>query len=332
MGAGAACRSKQTPPAAECGRGCVFVCDALRRSGALGRLDVLVIGLQRQGGVHQRRTAAHVDGHARHFHQFLAGGAQVQRGLAVKGDAAVAARGDGDAHGHQFLGLGVQRAFAAGGLGHGGKALHHVGNAAAQLTENAGQFLRQSGPIVGHGKAPRQCVGGLYKVYLIDCLAPLAKEIAQQGCAFALSQSAHHLGAVVTGGMVENAGAVFDAAALGVVGAEIHPAQPGQGNGGGAHGTGFQGDVEGGPGEPVVADTMAGIAQGADLGMGTGVMGGDGAIPALPQDLTLPNQDRPHRDLAHCRRPLRQGQGITHPAAIVPAGFLPHTAQRQWGG
>ena len=95
--------------------------------------------------------------------------------------------------------------------------------------------------------------------------------------------------------------------ALGIPGAEDNPRHPGMHQGAGAHGTGFKGDVEGGPGETVVPDTLASITQGADLGMGTGVMGGDGAVPTLTQNLSLPDEDGPHWHLAHGRCPLSQG-------------------------
>src|SRR5690606_19461188 len=72
----------------------------------------------------------------------------------------------------------------------------------------------------------------------------LPEERRQQRARGALPDAAIDLRAVMAGGLREHPRAVLDAAALGVVGAEIEPPHPGQGDRRGAHGAGLQGDVE----------------------------------------------------------------------------------------
>ena len=148
--------------------------------------------------------------------------------------------------------------------------------------------------------------------------AALLEKAAQQFTAF-LAQNIPltfetMIEALVRGQEVEDAAA---GTALGVAGAENDAGDAGMDEGTGAHGAGFEGDVEGGGGEAIVAGALAGGAQGANLGVGAGVMGGDGAVPALAQDLAGGDQHRPDRHLAQGPRPLRQGDRLAHPVAIL---------------
>ena len=146
----------------------------------------------------------------------------------------------------------------------------------------------------------------------------LLEEAAQQVAAF-LGQNIPltieaMIEALIRGQEVEDAAA---GTALGVAGTENDAGDAGMDEGTGAHGAGFEGDVEGGGGEAIVAEALAGGAEGADLSVGAGVMGGDGAVPALAQDLAGGDQHRPDRHLAQGPRPLRQGDRLAHPVAIV---------------
>jgi hypothetical protein len=129
--------------------------------------------------------------------------------------------------------------------------------------------------------------------------AALLEETAQQVATF-LAQNIPltfetMIEALVRGQQVEDAAA---GATLGVAGAVHDAGDAGMNKCAGAHGAGFEGDVEGGGGEAIVAEALAGGAEGADLSVGAGVMGSDGAVPALAQDLVRGDQHGPDRDLA----------------------------------
>jgi len=149
-------------------------------------------------------------------------------------------------------------------------------------------------------------------------VAALPEEVSQQVTAF-LGQDIPlafeaMIEALVRRQELEDAAA---GTALGIAGAVHDAGDAGVDQGAGAHGAGFEGDVEGGTGESVVAGALAGVAKGADLGVGAGVMGGDGAVPALAQNLARGYQHGPHRHLTHGRRPFGQGERVAHPVAIV---------------
>ena len=83
-------------------------------------------------------------------------------------------------------------------------------------------------------------------------------------------------------GLVEQAGAVGDGSAFGVVGAIIEAGDAGVGDGPGAHGAGFKRDPQLASGQPVVAERCCRLPQRDDFGMGGGVMAFKGAICAAP--------------------------------------------------
>src|SRR5579864_8002081 len=73
---------------------------------------------------------------------------------------------------------------------------------------------------------------------------PLPEEAAQQLGPARLVDPAIDLRAVVAGRLLEEARAVLDGAALGIVGAEIEAADARERDRGGAHGAGLERDVE----------------------------------------------------------------------------------------
>ncbi len=81
--------------------------------------------------------------------------------------------------------------------------------------------------------------------------APRLKERAQQLTRRPLADAAIDLRAMVAGRLGEEARAMLDGAALGIAGAEIEPAQPGEGDRRRAHGAGLQRDIEIGPLQPL---------------------------------------------------------------------------------
>ncbi len=75
-------------------------------------------------------------------------------------------------------------------------------------------------------------------------LAPVLEESFEKFAGADLFDAADDLGPVVAGRLGEDAGAVLDAAALGVIGTKIEPADAGEADGGGAHRARLQGDIE----------------------------------------------------------------------------------------
>src|SRR5262245_6155179 len=75
-------------------------------------------------------------------------------------------------------------------------------------------------------------------------LPPRAEEGAQKLPRRPLADAAIDLRPVVAGRLSEEAGAMLDGAALRVAGAEIEPAEPGEGDRRRAHGAGLERDIE----------------------------------------------------------------------------------------
>jgi 23S rRNA pseudouridine2605 synthase len=107
--------------------------------------------------------------------------------------------------------------------------------------------------------------------------------------------------------------------ALGIVGPPDHAADAGVADGPGAHGAGLKRHIEGQAGEAVVSKFRSRSAQGDNLGMGGRVMGSDGAIAALGDDLAgrFIDDHAAHRSLSRVRRRLRTCQGHVHEPLIM---------------
>jgi hypothetical protein len=91
-------------------------------------------------------------------------------------------------------------------------------------------------------------------------------------------------------------------------------------DGSGAHGAGFEGDVEGAVVEAVVFKSEAGLAEGYDFGVGGGVAVAEDAVLASADDLVLVDYDCAYRDLAVGFGGLGLGDGGTE------IGFVCHSA------
>src|SRR5690606_36855307 len=119
--------------------------------------------------------------------------------------------------------------------------------------------------------------------------------------------------------LVEEAGTMGDGAALGVVRAPDDAADAGVADGPGAHGAGLERDIEGQAGEAVVSQLRRRSAEGDDLGVGGRIMGADGAVATLGDDLAGRFNDDHAADgsLSRVRRRLRTGQGHVHEPLIM---------------
>ena len=92
------------------------------------------------------------------------------------------------------------------------------------------------------------------------------------------------------GGFVD-AGAVVDAAAFGVVGAEEDAVDAEHGRRRGAERAGLEGDDEGAAGEAGGAEFGGGCAEGEDLGVGGGVVSFLGAVAGAREDGAVGGED-----------------------------------------
>ena len=119
--------------------------------------------------------------------------------------------------------------------------------------------------------------------------------------------------------MVEHPRAMDDAAALGIVRAPDHPADPRMADRAGAHGAGLERHVERQAGQPIVAQGFGRAAQGDDLGMGRGIVLSDGLIGARRERLTRGRIDDhgADRHLALRRRSFRQAERDAHVGFVV---------------
>ena len=89
---------------------------------------------------------------------------------------------------------------------------------------------------------------------------------------------------MVAGALREEAGAVFDCAHFRVIGTEIDAADAGVGDGTGAHGAGFEGDVEIAVGEAFRAKLCGGLAEHQNFGVGCGVFQFKGVVSSAGED------------------------------------------------
>lgn len=83
-----------------------------------------------------------------------------------------------------------------------------------------------------------------------------------------------------------------------VVGAEDEAVDAGVYQCAGAHGAGFEGDVEGGVAQAVVGECLSRCAQGEDFSVGGGVVVGDGAVMRGSDDFAFDDDERADGDFA----------------------------------
>src|SRR6516162_754494 len=147
--------------------------------------------------------------------------------------------------------------------------------------------------------------------YAIGCLprvteaTPIAKKGAQQIAGAPLLDPAIDFGPVVGGRLVEQARAMLDRAAFRVVGAEIEPAQAGQGDRRGAHRARLEGNVEIALGEMLGGELRGAGTQYQHLGMrGRIVLGLDAVAGGGEKTALTIDQYGANRYLAVHRRRL----------------------------
>ena len=119
---------------------------------------------------------------------------------------------------------------------------------------------------------------------------------------------------VVAGGLTEDFRAVLDATALGVLGAEIEPADAGKGYGVGAHGARLQRHVKIAMGEARRAKAFGRRPDGQKFRVGRGVIVGLNQVMAAGEDSAGPSidDDGAHRHLAPGRCAPGVGESFSH--------------------
>ncbi len=115
----------------------------------------------------------------------------------------------------------------------------------------------------------------------------MREELLEQRAGLGFAQTADHLRRMMTGRLGKKARAMLDRAAFGIGRAEIEAADAGKGDGGGAHGAGFERHIEVAIAQPFAAELGAGGADGEQLGMRGRVAHGEGAVAGAGQHLAV---------------------------------------------
>ena len=105
-------------------------------------------------------------------------------------------------------------------------------------------------------------------------LPPLPEKVAQQSCGLDFTHAANDLRTMVAGCGVEDAGAVIDPAALGIIGAEDQPTNSEQTDSLGAHRAGFQRDDKVAVGQARIGAQGGCGAQSQEFGVSGGIVVG----------------------------------------------------------
>ncbi len=103
-----------------------------------------------------------------------------------------------------------------------------------------------------------------------------------------------------------------DGAAFGIVGAVDEARDTGLNDGARTHAAGFNGDVERGVRETVVAENAGSFAEDDDFGVGGGVAIADGAIASTGEDFAVVNEHGADGDFAGCSRCARFRERLLH--------------------
>src|SRR5260221_51126 len=163
--------------------------------------------------------------------------------------------------------------------------------------------------------------------------AARAEEVAQQGSALLGQHTAGDLRAPMARGLVEEAGAVDDRAAFGIVSPEYQAAYASMADSAGAHGAGLEGHDQRQARQAIVAELGRGGAQGQDFGVGGRVMAGDRGVGGARHDLAGRRIDDHRADgrLAPGGGGLRLFQGDAH-GGLIMKGHSPHRTDQARAG
>jgi hypothetical protein len=161
--------------------------------------------------------------------------------------------------------------------------------------------------------------------------AAFAEEGAEEAGAFVGEDAGGDGHLVVEAGMVEDLEDGTGCAGLGIGGSANEAAEAGVDHGAGAHGAGFEGDIEAAVEEAVVADGGGGGAEGDHLGVGGGVAVAEDAILAAREDFAVADDDGADGDFAGVGGGAGFSEGLAHKFFVGGAGHGVRPALRSSG-
>ena len=138
------------------------------------------------------------------------------------------------------------------------------------------------------------------------------KKIAKHRAALIGEEAGDNFNSMVELRVVHDAEDAAAGSGFGVVGGVDEAGDAGVEDGSGAHGAGFEGDVEGAAGEPVVRERKAGLTEGYDLGVGRGVAVTEDSVLAAADDLVVIDDDGTYGDFAFQFGGAGFGDGEAH--------------------
>jgi hypothetical protein len=136
------------------------------------------------------------------------------------------------------------------------------------------------------------------------------------GGAFGGENAGGNFDAMVQRGMIEYLEAGAHGAAFGIVGAVHQARDTGLDHRSGAHGAGFDGDVERGAEQAIISDGARGGAQRHDFSVRGGILIGDGAIGGLGYDAAIDHDNCPDGDFSDGGRGARLVKREAHEIGV----------------
>jgi hypothetical protein len=131
-----------------------------------------------------------------------------------------------------------------------------------------------------------------------DALAAGAEEVGEQGAALFGEEVGGDFDFVVELGVVHDGEDRTAGSGFGIGGGVDEAREARVEDGSGAHGTGFEGGVEGAVFEAVVSEDAAGFAKGDDLGVGGGIAVAEDPVLASTDNFVFVDDDCAYRDFA----------------------------------
>jgi hypothetical protein len=153
------------------------------------------------------------------------------------------------------------------------------------------------------------------------------EEGLEKGGGFAGKEAVGYFDLMIEFGMGEDFEAGAEGAALGVVCAVNEARNAGLDDGASTHGAGFEGDIESGAGQPVVAENARGFANNDDFGVRRGVVIANGAVAGLSEDRPFVDEQSADGNFAgfgrragHSERELHKVQIVGHANRRITRG------------
>ena len=143
-----------------------------------------------------------------------------------------------------------------------------------------------------------------------------AEETLEQTGTLIVQHTAGDLAAVIEARILDHVAQRAAGPCLWVIGSEHEPRDPGQDDGAGTHGAGFEGDVEHAGLETARSQGPCRLAQGDQFGMRRGILAAFGDVPAGTEDGSIAHDQGADGHLILLGGDMRPLEGPTHPEAI----------------